>query len=268
MNRGGSVSSVDKNAGFTIVETLIVLAVTSALMVAFMITMGGKQARTEFAVGSRQLLRTFQSQIGQISSGYYTKTSSKNCTVAGATIVFSGSKPDVGDSAGCVYLGKAFALGGSDAEQNTVRSYVVAGLRSPGSPSDIKSYSPTAPDANETIALPLGFSLEKGTIRYQDGAVYTWDKTKNRAFWVLRDVSTVSTAGASIQPLAVYATDAATYNAWSDPVVDKINAAKSSLVQPKSVQLCFMGSTSKFVELTIGSQGGAAVTSVVKDACS
>jgi len=253
------VSSVDKNAGFTIVETLIVLAVTSALMVAFMITMGGKQARTEFAVGSRQLLRTFQSQIGQISSGNYDKTFT-GCSGT-ASVIFGGGATDMGSSSGCVYLGKSFVLGGAP---DVLRSYVVAGLRTPAQENSITSYSPTVPPLNTSTRLPAGFSFENGKIDYGDGTNVTWSNTQARAFWVLRDVSSISDASASIQPLAVYGA-AASYT-WSGATLRaNINAAPLTTVS--KVQLCFRGGTGKFVVLSVGQSGGATVTSEVKDTC-
>ena len=48
MNRGGRNTSIQ---GFTIVETLIVLAVTSALFFAATLYINGQQNRTDFQVG-------------------------------------------------------------------------------------------------------------------------------------------------------------------------------------------------------------------------
>ena len=69
--------------GYTVVEVLIFLAVTSFLFVAVVATLGAQQRRTEFALAAREFDSQIQDIMNDVSTGYYYNTANIACAVTG-----------------------------------------------------------------------------------------------------------------------------------------------------------------------------------------
>lgn len=106
MHKGGQNKT---QAGFTIVETLIVLAVTSLILGAALILIGGRQARTQFNVGIGQVQQQVQQTISEVRNGYYPNGGNINCTATGvgAPLLTKIGPNQQGSNSGCILLGKA-----------------------------------------------------------------------------------------------------------------------------------------------------------------
>lgn len=181
MNRGGNISPT---AGFTIVETLIVLAVTSTLILSAMAAMSGRQARTEFQVGREAIVRDLQSLISKIESGRYEATNTFSCYKEnvdwmGAYPRFN--EPPVagsqgqGTNEGCVFLGNALIFGRDSA---SYRTYVIAGAASEyGSPYAVNTIARSHPASPATSRsdkkFPNGFTYAGARYVNQDGSYTT-----------------------------------------------------------------------------------------------
>jgi hypothetical protein len=116
MNRGRGSQA----GGYTIVETLIFLAVSGAMFVAAMLFLGGQQAKAEFSQSVHDFESTMQSIANNVSNGYYanvTGTGGKlGCTISGGAIDFT-SETGVdaqGSHEGCIYAGQAVLFGPAD----------------------------------------------------------------------------------------------------------------------------------------------------------
>ncbi len=125
MKRGGkhTLSAV----GFTIVETLIVLAVSAGLFIIAAVYIGGKQQKTQFQVGVRDTQTLLQQTMATAESGYYGNLDDFKCSLVGgatADLTFSGSGGELGARGECVYIGKAIVLSGS-----TMYTFSLAGTR-------------------------------------------------------------------------------------------------------------------------------------------
>jgi prepilin-type N-terminal cleavage/methylation domain-containing protein len=156
VRRGGFVQ-----AGFTIVETMIVLAVTAVLFALIAGTLGQRQDEAEFRHAIQDVQTQIQQVINQVSVGFYPNDTTFSCTSSGNTIdVRSGSSPQ-GTNKGCVFLGKVIQFGiGSNPEQYQV--YTVAAVNppitnTPSSPQAFSSIDPTiATNSQVPIALTTG----------------------------------------------------------------------------------------------------------------
>ena len=120
--------------GFTVVEVMIVLAISGALFVSAVLMISGRQTQTAFEEAVRQV----QSQIGQVlnevSTGYYPNDGNFQCTAPSAVnppTLGTGSSSQ-GSNSGCIFVGKAlqFGVAGTDPEQFAV--YTIAGLKKGG----------------------------------------------------------------------------------------------------------------------------------------
>ena len=132
MKRGGLAISAQ---GFTIVETLIVLAVTGILFVSAALMINGKQSRTDFQVGVRNLQQRLQQIINQTASGYYPNNGDFRCTVTGligSPLRISSVDPTgQGQNQDCIFAGTAVVFGGpGSADKYGV--YPLAGQRTYG----------------------------------------------------------------------------------------------------------------------------------------
>lgn len=126
MNRGGNLQST---RGFTVVETLIVLAVTSGLFILTAVAINGKQQKTEFQVGIRNLQQQFQQVITEAASGYYPSNGSFQCTLGiGANLQITGGTNEQGGNGACVFIGKTLVVGGAQHTDN-YSTYSLAGRR-------------------------------------------------------------------------------------------------------------------------------------------
>ena len=117
--------------GFSIVEMMIVLAVTGMLFLSAAIMISGRQNQTAFDQSIRQVQSQIQQAINEVTVGYFPNNAAFQCTVSGTGMpprLESGSAAQ-GTNDGCIFLGKAmqFKVAGSSPEQFAV--YTVAGLK-------------------------------------------------------------------------------------------------------------------------------------------
>ncbi len=110
MNRGRH------SAGYTIVETLIFLAVSGALFVSTMGLISGKQGKTEFTQAARDFEIQMQDIANDVSTGYYTNTTSNGnfieCTLLGSDIRITtpNSTDRQGSNKDCIFVGRSLQV--------------------------------------------------------------------------------------------------------------------------------------------------------------
>lgn len=121
-------------AGYTIVETLIFLAVSAVLFVSASVLITGRQRKTQFATTVRDFSSKLQSVHGNVASGYYNSTGTVKCTVSGGRIseLTSDGATQQGTNSNCVYLGQAIISPQKGTSNFRIMSLV--GLRTTGTP--------------------------------------------------------------------------------------------------------------------------------------
>lgn len=152
-------------AGFTIVETLIVLAVTGGLFVAIAATLAGRQNAAEFTHAIQNAQAYVQQVVDQVSEGFYPNAANFTCADSGGSVQIAAGTAGQGTNAGCVFLGKVIQFGvhGTDPEQYQV--YTVAGLRGPaaGASSPFQNVDPTVVGVGGSYsAYSTAYALEYG----------------------------------------------------------------------------------------------------------
>lgn len=126
MKKGGSSAT----GGFTIVETLIVLAVTSALLISALVLINGKQNKTQFMVGINDFKQRIQQLINQTASGYFPNFNNYTCTGTTSqpyTVQLSATASEQGTNSNCVFLGRVILFAQSINNQSAMVSYTIAG---------------------------------------------------------------------------------------------------------------------------------------------
>jgi type II secretory pathway pseudopilin PulG len=127
---GGVISSRSFGAsGFTIVETLIVLAITGFLLFIALLTFAGQQSKVEFTQSIRDIQSVIQQTVNEVGSGFYPNGGDIHCTASGASFSITQSPTEQGTNSDCIFMGKVmqFGIGGPDPQQYNVFS--LAGLK-------------------------------------------------------------------------------------------------------------------------------------------
>ncbi len=131
--------------GFTIVETMIFLAVSGALLLVAMGFITSTQSTTQFNQGANDALQQINKVVNNVSNGYYAGNSDVVCTksAGGLTASSTGGGDSRGTNADCVFLGRVISFGtrGSD----TYTAYDVAGLRVTNTGGEVDSMLKASP---------------------------------------------------------------------------------------------------------------------------
>ena len=140
-----------KANGFTIVETLIVLAVTGALFLSAAALINGKEARTEFTQSIQSVQSQLQETINEVQSGYYPSEGNFTCSAASGVLQFTNSRNGQGTNKGCVFIGKVIAfLPASGNNDQQFQIYTVVGLQKDSSGAEVSSLN----DATAVVLAP------------------------------------------------------------------------------------------------------------------
>jgi prepilin-type N-terminal cleavage/methylation domain-containing protein len=98
-------------AGFTIVEVMIVLAVTSLIFLIAAQATGGQIEKATFKSGMSQMASALQDSIEQVEDGSYSNVSLPKCIAplsANLPIRFSGANFQQGNNSSCVFAGTMY----------------------------------------------------------------------------------------------------------------------------------------------------------------
>lgn len=92
--------------GYTIIEVMIVLAVSGGLLASVATMISGQQRRTEFSIATRELESKIQDVFNDVETGVISNNGQLKCTVTGAASpVIENAGPGV--SGQCIFVGKA-----------------------------------------------------------------------------------------------------------------------------------------------------------------
>lgn len=183
MRRNKKIFNVDGplfEGGYTIIEVMIFMAVSSVLAVGALRLVGGQQAKTEFAQAVRDLDLRLQDAINDVSTGYYVNKNNFTCSASpGGPSIVSGAGAQ-GQNKDCIVLGQVVEFGVNNGQE--IRLYPVVGLRQAGSPpKDVTtlaeaqptaiaktSVADTVPDGTQIEALLYGLRVK--SVTYDNGA--------------------------------------------------------------------------------------------------
>lgn len=115
--------------GYTVIEVLIVLAVTAGLFASAAIMIAGRQNRTAFEQAVRNVQSQIQAIMEEVAIGHYPNNGDFRCTATASGPSLTAGSADLGTNSDCIFIGKViqFDVAGTDPEQFVV--YTLAGLR-------------------------------------------------------------------------------------------------------------------------------------------
>lgn len=158
--------------GFTIVEVMIFLAVSGALLVVGLSAVSGSQGKSEFNVAVNDTQQQIDTVINNVANGYYANTSSVKCENTSDTtdISYPATPPDTGTNLDCAYIGRVIWFRSTNPSALVV--YSVAGIREngavPTNKKEVTSMIEADPEvivnSKEEIELKNGLTIGKVTI--------------------------------------------------------------------------------------------------------
>lgn len=175
MNRGAD-SLKSKSNGYTIVETLIFLAVSGLMLTSAMLFISGKQGREQF----QSTVRDFESRLtdiaNDVSNGNYQTTEDFTCYVtAGIPRRDPDTSSGLGTNTQCIFVGMVVKLadGASGTGPEKMIQYAMMGRRQ-NAGSDVKSLAETNPrtinSTNNFSVSNIGAGATVGCIKIGSGA--------------------------------------------------------------------------------------------------
>jgi type II secretory pathway pseudopilin PulG len=166
--------------GYTIIEVLIVLAVSGMMFVIAVNFINGKQGKAAFTQGTNELASQIQGVIEQVTNGQYsdiplTCTSNGTTTSATANAAVSSNGTDntnTGINSQCVFLGKILRFHSGDPLNYKVLS--LAGARVPTTTTGSVSLADVAPvlinDLTRTQNIPQQLTVKSARATDVSGA--------------------------------------------------------------------------------------------------
>jgi prepilin-type N-terminal cleavage/methylation domain-containing protein len=122
-----------KHPGFTVMEVMIVLAVTGLLFASAVVLISGRQNRTAFDQSIRQIHSQIQQVINEVSIGHYPNLGNVRCNGAGSTVnIMNVAGTQQGANSGCIFMGKALQFDVNAPDPERFNIYSIAGLQKGG----------------------------------------------------------------------------------------------------------------------------------------
>lgn len=100
--------------GYTIVEALIFLAVSGAILISTLGLVNGRQEKTRFQQAVSETDQILQDIFNDVSTGFYPSSSNISCSTdlsTGKIITITGLDSEQGTNTGCVFIGKFIDFG-------------------------------------------------------------------------------------------------------------------------------------------------------------
>ena len=175
-NKNEYLTIQSSKEGYTIVESLIFLAITGAIVVSAMFLIGGQQRRSEFNTGIREVQSQISDIINDVSTGFYDSPSRISCTVppfGGPPTLQTDASAELGGDADCMFVGKVIQFASSDNGEGSAEIYSLVGRRQTPEGTDARRLPDAEPivfDDTADTALRLPYGIKVGHVRYRDGA--------------------------------------------------------------------------------------------------
>ena len=119
------------NKAYTIVEVIIVLAVSSALLVSALLLVGGQQNKTQFNQSVRDIEQQVQDIINNVATGYYSRSTDFTCSNNAGILTISEGHSGLGSNKDCIFIGRVVQFNVEGNGENFA-VYNIVGLRENG----------------------------------------------------------------------------------------------------------------------------------------
>lgn len=258
MNRGRKGTS--PIGGYTIVETLIFLAVSAAIFFAAMMYVSGRQNREYFITAVRDFETKLLDVANDVATGYYQRSGSLGCAATAAGPTYS-STGDLGKNESCIFVGTVLKLG-DNSNKETFTQFALGGLRQTGGANTV-NLAEAKPKVINQPSLPQASKIGAG-VTVECIAVHAVSCTPSPTsayaalgfFTTFDGASLMAQNGGVIQAnLIAFSGVRLSDGAHSSTVLDQLNNTAnytSPDLNPGAVICLKSGGTNQYALITIG----------------
>lgn len=176
------------SSGFTIMETMIVLAITGVMFISVVLLINGKQQQAQFQTSVKDVQAQVRQVMTETSAGF-NQLGNNTCGISGGKPALSpGTSDTIGTNANCVFLGKTLIFS-QDKESFIVAP--VVGLRQPVATEFDGQFVPDLNRSKPIISTTLSAATKKLQFGLAPVAMYLNDDVTQK----VGSVSFVSTPG-------------------------------------------------------------------------
>jgi type II secretory pathway pseudopilin PulG len=270
----------DRPLGFTIVETMIVLAIGTVVGISALILLTERLSKNDFMIASNNFVQHLQQVLTDTDSGYYFNNGNFTCNEPaspGSTITISSGSTAQGSNYGCISLGTVLQLhplGQSSQyviiplagnQYTDALNTEVSETIPQAQPIPIATYygSPSTVDASQTANLDDGLQIyylkadsNDGThVNVPVGAIgfLPGDASGNLAS---QDSTSISS---NAQTLQLYYVGGTNVNEARPTLASQINA--TNLIAAKDVQICITNGGDESDLVTMNGTNASDITS-------
>lgn len=245
------------HAGYTIVEVMIVLAVSGIMFLIAANFISGKQARTAFTSGTNTFTSRMQEVATQVQTGQYSDVNF-GCTATATSIsINSNDTNSQGTNSDCIFMGKFihFSVGGDTKKYDVM---MLAGKDGETTYDSARAITPGA-DSQGTLDLTSHFDVPQGL---EVKKVMVGGNQQVYGFAFLQDMSGASSNQLTIGYLPTSSLVAGASESAAATAIDVSNL--STLTDPK-VTICLTdGTRYGVVEFGSDANGGSAISAKLK----
>lgn len=240
-----------QSLGYTIVEVMVVLAVSGVMFLIAATFVNGKQASTSFSAGVHDMASSLQDVIEQVNDGRYSDVPF-TCS-PGSPPGFSGTVlPDQGTNSDCVFVGKFLYFSGNYSANYQV--FTLAGNRQSGgqpavTPNSVQPVPIYGPLIDLTIqqTVPQNLAVKNVVVKDANGNLVA-PATLGLGF--LQSLGTVDSTGST------YLSGAQTIGLYYEPNLSTPGLIESNVVTNMRVNAANIApATSATICLTDGNPG-------------
>ncbi|MGF7228517.1 MAG: prepilin-type N-terminal cleavage/methylation domain-containing protein [Candidatus Saccharibacteria bacterium] len=262
----------DRSSGFTIVEVMVVLAVTGVLFISAALAISGRTNKTQFQQSINDVVTMLSQSINSTSIGYYPNASNFACKNSSNSLVITGGANKQGTNNDCIFLGKATQFGVNGTDPQLTATFPIAALREDASGNEVQSLATAKPAViypssaqtnapNDVTTDPLLYGLTVSSMYYNNNP-----SNKIGAFAIITDLSRYSYSNSQLQSgsqqMILVPIINTNLNSSIATMAGAINTNLiSSVAATSGVQICLnSGTTNQSGLVTIGGSGSQQLT--------
>lgn len=249
-------------SGFTIVETLVVITISSLLLTSAILLVAGQQRKVEFNQAAQDIRSVIERIISETSAGHYPNSGFSCNATASSVNITATAGPGQGKNTNCIFLGRAMQFGNNgDTEAYVV--HTIAGYQhNDGSlAAAIPRLIPegTIFDGSRTFGR-LHNGLTVVGMRYINGSTPPDDISTVAFLQGLGEVDSdnnVLSGSQQVMLVPIPSSNAINTATVGSTIADAQTQLRNNPpINPSGgVQICLAGGASRWAQITIGSNG-------------
>jgi type II secretory pathway pseudopilin PulG len=252
------------SAGYTILEVMIVLAVTTALFVGVAVLFGGRQGQTQTEQSVRDLESKIQNITNDVATGYFPNGIKCTATSTPADPVVPSAAPaTAGSNSGCIFLGKIASFA-----NDKINLLSIVGRQFTGA---IGNSSATS-SLGEAVPVAVQINPESYSYNYGLKPIKIYDMANDTTqYGAIAFMNQLGGGSGGASPLTgsrsilLYGITGTVINDSIGTASGKAGVAGNYVALTKGARICLLGGNGKRAEITVGAGGGQVGTNVTID---